>query len=102
MIVIEVVYALADKQKLLRLQVPAGTTLREAAERSGMAAHFPGLDLATCPLGIFGKAVSKPQERVLEEGERVEIYRPLLIDPKEARRLRAAKKVAEKAADSSQ
>ena len=99
MIVIEVVYALADKQKLLRLQVPAGTTLREAAERSGMAVHFPGLDLATCPLGVFGKAVSKPLERVLEEGERVEIYRPLLADPKEVRKQRAAKAAQAKASE---
>ena len=74
-------------------------TLREAAERSGMAAHFPGLDLATCPLGIFGKAVSKPQERVLEEGERVEIYRPLLADPKEVRKQRAAKAAQAKASE---
>ena len=87
---VEVVYAQAGEQRLLCLRVPAGTTVREAAERSGMAAHFPGLDLATCPLGIFGKAVSKPQERVLEEGERVEIYRPLLADPKEVRKQRAA------------
>ncbi len=100
MIVVEVVYALPDKQKLLRVQVPKGTTLREAAERSGMDAHFPGLDLATCPLGIFGKAVSKAQERVLEEGERVEIYRTLLADPKEVRKQRAAKAAQAKAGDS--
>ena len=100
MIVVEVVYALPEKQKLLRMQVPKGTTLREAAERSGMQAHFPGLDLATCPLGIFGKAVSKPQERVLEEGERVEIYRPLLADPKEVRKQRAARGAQGKAGDS--
>lgn len=99
MMVVEVVYALADKQKLLRLQVPAGTTVREAAERSGMAAYFPELDLATCPLGIFGKAVSKPRERVLEEGERVEIYRPLLADPKEVRKQRAAKAAQTKASE---
>ena len=100
MIVVEVVYALPGKQKLLRMQVPKGTTLREAAERSGMQAHFPGLDLATCPLGIFGKAVRKPQERVLEEGERVEIYRPVLADPKEVRKQRAAKAAQAKAGDS--
>ncbi|PAU66184.1 RnfH family protein [Pseudomonas sp. PIC25] len=90
-IAVEVVYALADKQKLLRLTVPYGTTVREAALRSGLDAHFPGLDLATSPLGIFGKAVAKPEERVLEEGERVEIYRPLIADPKEVRKQRAAK-----------
>lgn len=90
-IVVEVVYALADKQKLLRLSVPRGTTVRQAAQLSGMQQHFPGLDLDSSPLGIFGKAVAKPEERVLEEGERVEIYRPLLADPKEVRKQRAAK-----------
>ncbi len=96
-IVVEVVYALAHKQKLLRLSVPHGTTVRQAALLSGMDAHFPGLDLAACPLGIFGKAVSKPDERVLEEGERVEIYRPLIADPKEVRKQRAAKAAKAKA-----
>mgnify|MGYP006141935331 FL=1 len=90
-IVVEVVYALADKQKLLRLSLPYGTTVRQAAVQSGMQAHFPDLDLHNSPLGIFGKAVSKPDERVLEEGERVEIYRPLIADPKEVRKQRAAK-----------
>ncbi|MCW3150645.1 RnfH family protein [Stutzerimonas stutzeri] len=98
-IAIEVVYALADKQKLLRLTVPAGTSVRDAALRSGMAAFFPGLDLASAPLGIFGKAVAKPDERILEEGERVEIYRPLIADPKEVRKQRAAKAAKTKADD---
>ena len=91
MIVVEIGYALADKQKLLRLSVPDGTTVREAVLQSGMDQHFPGLDLAGSPLGIFGKAVAKPDVRVLEEGERVEIYRPLIADPKEVRKQRAAK-----------
>lgn len=99
-IAVEVVYALADRQKLLRLTVPAGTTVREAALRSGMDAHFPGLELASAPLGIFGKAVPKPDERVLAEGERVEIYRPLIADPKEVRKQRAARAVKSKAEDS--
>lgn len=90
-IVVEVVYALADQQKLLRLSLPHGTTVRQAVLQSGMQLHFPELDLLDSPLGIFGKAVSKPEERVLEEGERVEIYRPLLADPKEVRKQRAAK-----------
>lgn len=90
-IAVEVVYALADKQKLLRLSVPRGTTMREAAERSGIAGWFPGLDLAAAPMGIFGKAVPRPEARVLEEGERVEIYRPLIADPKEVRKQRAAR-----------
>lgn len=90
-VAIEVVYALPDKQKLLRLAVPQGTTVRQAALTSGMDGFFPGLDLASAALGIFGKAVMKPEERVLEEGERVEIYRPLIADPKEVRKQRAAK-----------
>ncbi|MGH8434468.1 MAG: RnfH family protein [Pseudomonas sp.] len=96
-ITVEVVYALADQQRLLRLNVPYGTTVRQAVEQSGIAAHFPGLDLASCALGIFGKAVANPQDRVLEEGERVEIYRPLIADPKEVRKLRAAKAAQAKA-----
>ncbi|MBX9756886.1 MAG: RnfH family protein [Pseudomonadaceae bacterium] len=94
---VEVAYALADRQKLLRLQVPGGTTVRQAALLSGMDAYFAGLDLSSCPLGIFGKTVSQPQERVLLEGERVEIYRPLLADPKEVRKLRAEKAAKAKA-----
>ena len=99
MIAVEVVYALAEKQKLLRIAVPEGTTVREAALRSGMDGFFSGLDLATAPLGIFGKAVPKPDERALEEGERVEIYRPLIADPKEVRKQRAAKAAQNKAGD---
>lgn len=90
-IAIEVVYALPDRQKLISLTVPCGTSVREAALRSGLDRYFPGLDLATSPLGIFGKVVSRPEERTLEGGERVEIYRPLIADPKEVRKKRAAK-----------
>lgn len=99
MIMVEVVYALPDKQRLLRLNLPAGTNMREAVLRSGIQQHFPGLDVQQAPLGIFGKAVAKPEERVLEEGERVEIYRPLLADPKEVRKQRAAKVAQAKAED---
>ncbi|MFZ6049123.1 RnfH family protein [Pseudomonas sp. CR3202] len=88
---VEVVYALADRQELLRLAFPRGTNARDAALRSGMDVRFPGVDLATCPLGIFGKALPRPEERVLEEGDRLEIYRPLIADPKEVRKQRAAK-----------
>ena len=98
-IAVEVVYALAEKQKLVRLTVPSGTNLRQAALLSGLDAHFPGLDLHGAPLGIFGKAVAKPEERILEEGERVEIYRPLIADPKEVRKQRAAKAARDKGTD---
>ena len=96
LIEVEVAYAQASVQRLLRLQVPAGTTAREAVERSGLAAEFADLDLHACSLGIFGKALPDAQKRVLEEGDRVEIYRPLLADPKEVRKQRAAKAAAKR------
>ncbi|HET8731028.1 MAG TPA: RnfH family protein [Moraxellaceae bacterium] len=89
MITVEVVYGLPDEQVLLVLQVPSGTTVREAARCPELAARCPGLDVEHAALGIFGKLEKDPDHRVLRAGERVEIYRPLLIDPKEARRLRA-------------
>ncbi|MBB2493493.1 RnfH family protein [Aquipseudomonas ullengensis] len=97
---VEVVYALAGEQKLVGLELPVGSTARDAALRSGLDVQFVGLDLATAPLGIFGKALSKPEERVLEEGERVEVYRPLLADPKEVRKQRAARAAEQRAAQS--
>lgn len=97
-IAIEVAYALADRQVLLRLTLAPGTTVRQAVLGSGLDAQFPGLDLARCPLGIFGKRVAAPEARVLQDGERVEIYRPLLADPKEVRRQRAARAANTKAA----
>ncbi|UVE19786.1 RnfH family protein [Pseudomonas sp. LS44] len=96
-IAVEVVYALAEKQVLLRLNVPYGATVCEVVMRSGLEAQFPGLDLQNCPLGIFGKAVAKPDERLVEEGDRVEIYRPLIADPKEVRKQRAARAAQAKA-----
>ncbi|MGV8843220.1 MAG: RnfH family protein [Pseudomonas sp.] len=97
-IVIELAYALADRQTLLRLTFAHGTTLRQAVLASGMDAQFPGLDLAHCPVGIFGKVAAVPEAHVLQDGERVEIYRPLLADPKDVRRQRAAKAAKTKAA----
>ena len=91
MIEIEVVYAAVDRQQLLKVQVPQGTDMRSAVQASGIGEVFPELDLQQCPLGIFGKVVADPAARVLSAGERIEIYRPLLADPKEVRRLRAAK-----------
>lgn len=88
-ITVEVAYGLPQEQVLLSLAVPAGTTARGAVRLSGLAARYPGLDVDAAPLGIFGKLEKDPEGRVLRAGERVEVYRPLLIDPKEARRLRA-------------
>lgn len=96
---VEVVCALAERQRLLGLDVVSGTTARAAVMASGLAAEFPELDLASCPLGIFGKALANPEERVLEEGDRVEVYRPLLADPKEVRKARAARAAQARAAE---
>ncbi len=67
-----------------------------ASRHSGIAEAFPGLDVQGCPLGIFGKLLARPEERVLEAGERVEIYRPLIADPKEVRKQRAARARSER------
>ncbi|KTC31424.1 protein RnfH [Pseudomonas sp. ICMP 19500] len=93
MVEIEVVFAAEDRQVLLGVKVAEGTSLREAVRASGIAAHFPDVDLADCPLGIFGKVVvdAGAGARCVQAGDRIEIYRPLLADPKEVRRLRAAK-----------
>ncbi|MEX5545509.1 RnfH family protein [Pseudomonas pergaminensis] len=91
MVEIEVVYAAVDRQVLLAVTVPGGMNLRAAVQASGIAVQFPELDLADCPLGIFGKVVADAEVRAVQAGDRIEIYRPLLADPKEVRRLRAAK-----------
>ena len=91
MVEIEVVFAAEDRQVLLAVKVAEGTSLRAAVQASGMAAHFPDVDLADCPVGIFGKVVVDAQVRCVQAGDRIEIYRPLLADRKEERRLRAPK-----------
>lgn len=90
-IAIELVYALPDQQTLLALQVPVGCSVIEAVKRSGLLERFPEIDMQTASFGIFSKLEKLPAQRVLQAGERVEIYRPLLIDPKEARKARAEK-----------
>ena len=97
MIDVEVAFALPDQQKIVALQVPIGTSVYDAAMLSGITDHFDGLQLEGNPMGIFGKAVKNPQTEEIKAGQRVEVYRPLTIDPKVARANRAAK-AAEKAA----
>lgn len=94
---IEVVYAAVDRQVLRTVSVAEGSTIRAAVLASGIGEAFPELNLADCPLGIFGKVVADPQARLVQAGDRIEIYRPLLADPKEVRRLRAAKAAEAKA-----
>ncbi len=84
---IEVVYASPTAQELLALEVPAGCTVEAAIDRSGIIELFPEIDLMQQKVGIFGKQVSLSS--YVQAGDRIEIYRPLLVDPKEARRLRA-------------
>ena len=87
---VEVAYALPDRQRILQIEVTPGTTALEAIRQSTIEQEFPELHVdETSAMGIFGQAVKSTQ--VLQNGDRVEIYRPLLIDPKEVRRARAAK-----------
>ena len=89
LITVEVAYALPDRQAIVELQVEEGTTALDAARLSGLTERFEGIDLENDKLGIFGKVVAPSQ--VLQPGERVEIYRPLIADPKEVRKARAAR-----------
>jgi putative ubiquitin-RnfH superfamily antitoxin RatB of RatAB toxin-antitoxin module len=89
-IAVEVAYATPEKQLIMPLQVKPGTTLLEAVRLSGILEHFPEIDLENSKFGIFSK-ISQP-DTVLREKDRVEIYRPLIADPKESRRRRAEKK----------
>tara|TARA_Y100001972_G_scaffold82582_1_gene100534 strand:+ start:117 stop:431 length:315 start_codon:yes stop_codon:yes gene_type:complete len=86
---VEVVYALPDRQKLISLRVPAGTSMYEAVQQSGITGFFPELDIERSSMGIFSKVEANPKARMLAEGERVEIYRSLIIDPKDNRKERA-------------
>ena len=89
---IEVAYALPEEQVLIALDVDQGTTAEQAVKLSGVLEKFTDIDLTKNKLGIFGKAIKADQ--VLRDKDRVEIYRPLIADPKESRRKRAEKKEA--------
>lgn len=94
---IEVCYALPAKQEVLQLKLSPGITLKEAVEASGLPAKYPEIDLAKGKFGVWNK-LSKP-DTVLRDHDRVEIYRPLIADPKEVRKQRAAEgKVMKKGA----
>ncbi|MFC3852339.1 RnfH family protein [Salinispirillum marinum] len=88
---IEVAYALPEKQKILSVCVSEGTTYRQAVQLSRIQEEFPDEAIMEAPLGVFGKKVANPETAVVKDGERIEIYRPLLIDPKQARANRAAR-----------
>ncbi|HET8801640.1 MAG TPA: RnfH family protein [Marinobacter sp.] len=89
---VEVAFARPDKQEIVPVTVPEGTTAMEAVKLSGIVDSFPEIDPETIDMGIFGKVIKKPADHALREGDRVELYRPLKIDPKQARLNRAKKK----------
>lgn len=84
----EVAYAREDVQVILAVEGESGLDARGAIERSGILKRFPEIDLAVNKIGVFGK-IARP-DRVLASGDRVEIYRSLIADPKESRKKRAA------------
>lgn len=96
MITVEVAYALPHEQKVIAVQVEEGSTAYEAVIKSRIAEIFSQIDPENDPMGVFGKAIRDPKTELLKAGDRVEIYRPLIADPKEARARRAAKLKAQK------
>lgn len=96
-LLVEVAFALPAKQRLVALQVPPGTTARQAVALANLPQFFPELTEDTftkAPLGIFGKALRNPDTQTLRAGDRVEVYRPLQIDPKAARLERAKRQAS--------
>lgn len=101
-IAVEVVYGTPERQTLVRLNVDSPCTAYVAVQQSGICDIWPQINPDEAKMGIFsraldGKQLPEPKAYVLQEGERVEIYRPLLLDPKEARAKRASVKAAGKA-----
>ena len=87
LITVEVAYALPDRQELIEVELPAGATVLDAIERSGIPARYPGIELRSGWVGVYGKTVRLDTR--LRAGDRVEIYRPLIADPKSVRQARA-------------
>lgn len=97
MIQVEVAYATPAAQKIIALRVAAGTSVQACIERSGITQHFPEIDLNEQKVGIWSKACKLDAEP--RDGDRIEIYRPLIADPKAVRKRRAEKAKAEGKAD---
>ena len=90
LLTVEIIYALPSEQYLIALQVTGGTTLEQSILQSGILNRYPEIDLTRQKVGIFSRFVDLAA--LVNDGDRIEIYRPLTIDPKEARRARALKK----------
>lgn len=86
---VEVAYARPERQVLIGVTLSSTATALDAIRASGVQASFPEIDLEHQGVGIFGRVLKDPARHVLADGDRVEIYRPLLIDPKDARASRA-------------
>jgi hypothetical protein len=86
---VEVAYATPEKQKILSVRLMPGSTVQDALDASGIEKEFPGIDLANAKVGIFSEIVER--DTVLRPYDRIEIYRPLSIDPKAARIKRVGK-----------
>jgi putative ubiquitin-RnfH superfamily antitoxin RatB of RatAB toxin-antitoxin module len=86
---VEVAYARPDAQIVMAIQVNAGTPAREVLRQSGLAERFPEIDILTCPIGVFGIRID--DDYGVQAGDRVEVYRPLERDPRDARRELAAR-----------
>lgn len=85
---IEVAYAKPDEQVIIPLEIEEqAITAEDAIRRSGVLERFPEIDLQNGKVGVFSKLIAL--DHVLQSGDRVEIYRPLIADPKQARRKRA-------------
>lgn len=91
MIEVEVAYALPEKQKIYGLLVQEGTSALDAVKQSAILKDFGDIDLDAAKMGVFGQNIKVPATHILQAGERVEVYRPLIADPKAARRKRAEK-----------
>ena len=89
-ILVEVAYALPEEQVIISIEVPKKINIKQAIEKSGIQKKFPSINLSKNKVGIFGKKTTL--EQPLNDKDRIEIYRPLILDPKEMRRKRAAKK----------
>jgi putative ubiquitin-RnfH superfamily antitoxin RatB of RatAB toxin-antitoxin module len=90
---VEVAYALPDRQKIIALTVEENCSVLDAAQRSGIDREFPEIDWTNAQFGIFSHPIEQPAQQLVRDGDRIEIYRPLLIDPKEVRKQRAEHKV---------
>ena len=86
-LVVEVVYATPGPQVLCRVTLPRGSTIQDAIERAGIARRLTTIDVASCKVGVFGKLSAR--DALVKDGDRVELYRSLIVDPKAARRIRS-------------